>query len=95
LLREKPGRQGTVPDGNDPRHRLSCLSLLPSGPDEVHSRLLRGGRPERTFACRENFAGKTKKSLESGPNERPGSDVVRTIKPIAPHFKNDFSIGRF
>jgi hypothetical protein len=30
--------------GIDPRHSLSHLSLLPSGPDEVHDRLLRGGR---------------------------------------------------
>ena len=60
---KKPGRQRTVPDGNDPRHRLSCLSLLPSGPDEVHGRLLRGGRPERTFACREKSGGKTEKIL--------------------------------
>src|SRR6056297_3452549 len=35
--------------GIDPRHRLHCLSLLPSGPDEVHNRLLRGGRPEPPF----------------------------------------------
>jgi len=27
---------------NDPRHRPHHLSLLPSGPDEVHDRLLRG-----------------------------------------------------
>ena len=32
--------------GIGPRHKLSCLSLLPSGPDEVHNRLLRGGRSE-------------------------------------------------
>ena len=29
-----------------PRHRLHHLSLLPSGPDEVRDRLLRGGRPK-------------------------------------------------
>ena len=28
--------------GIDPRHRPHHLSLLPSGPDEVHDRLLRG-----------------------------------------------------
>jgi len=32
--------------GIDPRHRLNYLSLLPSGPDEVHNRLLRGDRSE-------------------------------------------------
>jgi len=30
--------------GIDPRHSLYRLSLLPSGPDEVHDRLLRGDR---------------------------------------------------
>ena len=30
--------------GIDPRHRPHYLSLLPSGPDEVRNRLLRGGR---------------------------------------------------
>jgi len=30
--------------GIDPRHSLHHLSLLPSGPDEVRDRLLRGGR---------------------------------------------------
>ena len=33
--------------GIDPRHKLHRLSLLPSGPDEVHDRLLRGGRSTR------------------------------------------------
>jgi len=32
--------------GIDPRHRPHPLSLLPSGPDEVRDRLLRGGRPK-------------------------------------------------
>ncbi len=32
--------------GIDPRHKPHHLSLLPSGPDEVHDRLLRGGRPD-------------------------------------------------
>jgi len=31
--------------GVDPRHNLHHLSLLPSGPDEIHDRLLRGVRP--------------------------------------------------
>jgi len=30
--------------GIDPRHRPHYLSLLPSGPDEIRNRLLRGGR---------------------------------------------------
>jgi len=30
--------------GIDPRHKPHPLSLLPSGPDEVRDRLLRGGR---------------------------------------------------
>jgi len=30
--------------GIDPRHRRHHLSLLPSGPDEVHECLLRGDR---------------------------------------------------
>ncbi len=34
----------SVLTGIDPRHRLHHLSLLPSGPDEVRDRLLRGGR---------------------------------------------------
>jgi len=29
----------------DPRHNPHHLSLLPSGPDEVHDRLLHGVRP--------------------------------------------------
>ena len=33
--------------GIDPRHKLHRLSLLPSGPDEVRDRLLRGGRSAR------------------------------------------------
>jgi len=33
--------------GIDPRHRPHYLSLLPSGPDEVRNRLLRGDRPVR------------------------------------------------
>lgn len=32
--------------GIDPRHRRDHLSLLPSGPDEVRGRLLRGDRSE-------------------------------------------------
>jgi len=32
--------------GIDPRHRRDHLSLLPSGSDEVHGRLLRGDRSE-------------------------------------------------
>jgi len=39
-------KAGSNSTGIGPRHRLSCLSLLPSGPDEVHNRLLRGGRSE-------------------------------------------------
>ena len=34
--------------GTRPRHRPHYLSLLPSGPDEVRNRLLRGGRPAIT-----------------------------------------------
>jgi hypothetical protein len=33
--------------GVNPRHRPRHLSLLPSGPDEVRDRLLRGGRSAR------------------------------------------------
>jgi len=36
--------QTTNITGINPRHRLHHLSLLPSGPDEVRDRLLRGGR---------------------------------------------------
>jgi len=32
--------------GINPRHRKDHLSLLPSGPDEVHDILLRGDQPE-------------------------------------------------
>lgn len=32
--------------GINPRHRRDHLSLLPSGPDEVHGLLLRGDRSE-------------------------------------------------
>ena len=52
-----PGRDGCAPavesfckpknigqTGIDPRHGLRHLSLLPSGSDEVHDRLLRGVR---------------------------------------------------
>jgi len=39
-----PKEQTIDMTGIDPRHRLHHLSLLPSGPDEVHDRLLRGGR---------------------------------------------------
>ncbi len=39
-------RKAVVMTGIDPRHRLHHLSLLPSGPDEVHDRLLRGGRSD-------------------------------------------------
>ncbi|CAB1079371.1 hypothetical protein D1AOALGA4SA_7085 [Olavius algarvensis Delta 1 endosymbiont] len=33
--------------GINPRHKLHHLSLLPSGPDEVRDRLLRGVRSKR------------------------------------------------
>ena len=36
---------GTPATGNGARHSLRHLSLLPSGPDEVRDRLLRGDRP--------------------------------------------------
>jgi hypothetical protein len=39
-------RRGIIKIGIDPRHRQHYLSLLPSGPDEVRKRLLRGGRSE-------------------------------------------------
>ena len=39
-------RKAVEMTGIDPRHRLHHLSLLPSGPDEVHDRLLRGGRSD-------------------------------------------------
>jgi hypothetical protein len=39
--------------GIDPRHRQIHLSLLPSGPDEVHDCLLRGDQPEQlAFSAR-------------------------------------------
>ena len=37
--------------GIDPRHGPHHLSLLPSGPDEVRDRLLRGGRSAK-LKCR-------------------------------------------
>jgi len=39
-----PNRRALSLTGNDPRHSRHHLSLLPSGPDEVRGRLLRGGR---------------------------------------------------
>ena len=39
-----PKQQTMYMIGDDPRHKLIPLSLLPSGPDEVRDRLLRGGR---------------------------------------------------
>jgi len=49
LKGSKRERKGGIMAGIDPRHRLHCLSLLPSGPDEVRNRLLRGGRPEPPY----------------------------------------------
>jgi hypothetical protein len=44
---EHPDEPGKPPlTGIDPRHSLHHLSLLPSGPDEVRDRLLRGDRFE-------------------------------------------------
>lgn len=37
-----------IPTGDRPRHSLHHLSLLPSGPDEVRDRLLRGARPDES-----------------------------------------------
>lgn len=44
LLREASRAVDQRLTGIEPRHRLLHLSLLPSGPDEVRNRLLRGGR---------------------------------------------------
>jgi len=38
------GKNGHKKDRDHPRHKPRHLSLLPSGPDEVRGRLLRGGR---------------------------------------------------
>ena len=45
LLREASRAMDQWLTGIEPRHRRLHLSLLPSGPDEVRERLLRGGRP--------------------------------------------------
>ncbi len=44
LLNFSPNRGCHKMTGIVPRHRPHHLSLLPSGPDEVRDRLLRGGR---------------------------------------------------
>ncbi len=46
-LLNRLGRISQALTGIDPRHRPHHLSLLPSGPDEVRGRLLRGGRSTR------------------------------------------------
>ena len=66
---KKEGKDGCAPPietnpsairkltGIDPRHSRLRLLLLPSGPDKVHERLLRGGRAERTASGPSSFRG--------------------------------------
>jgi len=46
-----PRHHGQHVTGIGPRHSLHHLSLLPSGPDEVRDRLLRGGRSMANPLC--------------------------------------------
>jgi len=39
-------RAWIIPTGDQPRHSQHHLSLLPSGPDEVRDRLLRGDQQD-------------------------------------------------
>jgi len=39
-------RAWIIPTGDEPRHSRHHLSLLPSGPDEVRDRLLRGDQQD-------------------------------------------------
>jgi len=69
------GRTATVWTGIDPRHKPHPLSLLPSGPDEVRDRLLRGGRSNG----RTNAGGRL-----SGGDSAPHQADFGWRAPLAP-----------